>query len=135
MKKSAKKAMGSLLGAVLLAMASVAVQANDGKEAPESQGSIKVAKGTKADAWPGLAKLSLSEAVAAALKKAPGKAVKVELEGDEGSLVYSVEIAGADKQVTEVLVDAGDGKILGVEKGGEDEDKEDPKDGEGDGDD
>ena len=62
-----------------------------------------------------MAKISLDSAVNAALKAAPGKVVKAELENENGYLVYGVEIAKADRQIVDVKVDAGNGKVLKIE--------------------
>jgi len=41
--------------------------------------------------------------------------LKAELENENGYLVYGVEIVKADKQIADVKVDAGNGKILKVD--------------------
>lgn len=66
-----------------------------------------------------MAKVSLVEAVQAALKSVSGKAIAAELEEDEGFLVYSVDVVN-DGKVTEVKVDAGNKKILKTEMQDED---------------
>ena len=45
----------------------------------------------------------------------PGKGLKAELENENGYLVYGVEIAEADRQIADVKVDAGNGKVLKIE--------------------
>ncbi len=65
---------------------------------------------------PALAKISFQQATAAALSAAPGSVIKTELEIEDGNLVYSVEVVGSDKSITEVEVDAGTGKILATDK-------------------
>lgn len=62
-----------------------------------------------------LAKTSMDNAIAEALKVVPGKVIKAELENENGYLVYGVEIAKADKQIADVKVDAGNGKILKID--------------------
>ena len=62
-----------------------------------------------------MAKIPLVSAVDIALKIVPGKACKAELENENGYLVYGVEIAKSDSQITEVKVDAGNGKVLKIE--------------------
>lgn len=49
------------------------------------------------------------------LNQVPGKVLKAELENENGYLVYGVEIVKADKQIADVKVDAGNGKILKVD--------------------
>lgn len=78
-------------------------------------GSIQVKNADEAS-LPEMAKISLNEAVKAALQAVPGKALRAELENEDGYLVYGVEVASADRQVTDVKVDAGNGKILKTER-------------------
>ena len=75
-----------------------------------------------------MAKISMNSAIDAALKQVPGKVVKVELENEDGFLVYGVKIVKLDRQTEEVKVDAGDGRILrinGEEQNGEELNSED----------
>lgn len=60
------------------------------------------------------AKISLTQAIASAERHAGGKAVRAELEDENGKIVYGVEvIAGAN--VTDVKVDVDDGKVLSAQ--------------------
>ena len=59
-----------------------------------------------------LAKISFEDAMRAALARVPGRIVEAELEVEEGCLVYTFEIVGADKEVGEVMIDAGSGEVL-----------------------
>jgi len=59
------------------------------------------------------------QASAAALAQVPGTVKKVELENEDGNVVYGVEIKTANGE-SDVKVDAGDGRVLHVEKDGED---------------
>jgi uncharacterized membrane protein YkoI len=45
----------------------------------------------------------------------PGTVLKAELEVEDGCLMYSFEIVGAGKKITEVEIDAGNGKVLETE--------------------
>ena len=76
-----------------------------------------------------LARISIIEAIDAALARFPGKAINAELEDEDGYLVFEVEVVGAKGIRTDVKVDAGNGKILASENEGskekEHEDKED----------
>ena len=65
---------------------------------------------------PALARISFDDAMKAALAAAPGKIIKAELEIEDGNLMYSFEIVGARKAITEVEIDAGNGKVLGTEQ-------------------
>ena len=133
-KRLAVVAMGLLLGFA-------AVRSGANGDEKKIVGTIVVAKGTKEAAFPGMAKLGFSEALALALKKVPGKVLSAELEDEDGFLIYSVDIVGSDLSITGAEVDAGSGAVLSVEKdeeeakSGKDEskggDKEDEDDEEG----
>ncbi|WP_218082793.1 PepSY domain-containing protein [Anthocerotibacter panamensis] len=57
-----------------------------------------------------LARLSYADAIAIARKKYRGKLGQVDLENEDGNLIYSVELGKR-----ELAIDAGSGKILQVE--------------------
>src|ERR1041385_8587521 len=61
-------------------------------------------------------KITLEQARAIALKKAPGKVKSAELEKEHGKLIYSFDIATSAKAITEVNVDALSGKIVAVQQ-------------------
>jgi hypothetical protein len=61
----------------------------------------------------------------------PGTPLEIELESEDGSLVYSVEILTGEGTV-EVLVDAGTGDILSSSSGDDDDDDDDDSGGDGD---
>jgi uncharacterized membrane protein YkoI len=66
----------------------------------------------------GLAELTrIDQTVAeeAALGVVPGAVREVELENENGFVVYEVEVAGQDGALHEVVVDAGNGEVLGQE--------------------
>jgi len=75
-------------------------------------------------AYPGLAKITMEQARDTALSNVQGKVLKIELENENGFLVYSVELVTSDKNITDVKVDAGNGKILLVENDSSNKDKE-----------
>ncbi len=83
-----------------------------------------------------LAKTSLDSAVKAAITAVPGKVLKAELENENGYLVYGVEVAKADRQIADVKIDAGNGKVLKIEteqkdsEGNEGEDSDNEEDDE-----
>jgi uncharacterized membrane protein YkoI len=99
------------------------------KEEKKIVSSIRPAGKVKDADLPGLAKISFDAAMKAALAAAPGSVIKAELEVEDGNLMYSFEIVGKDKSVTEVEIDAGNGKVLDVDKesADEDDDKADAK--------
>ena len=96
--------------------ASLAVGAPAKEEKPAATGSIRPAGQVKPADLPSLAKIGFEEAMKAALAAAPGKIIKAELEVEDGNLLYSFEIVGANKSITEVEIDAGNGRVLGMDK-------------------
>ena len=100
-------------------------RAKDEKKS-EAVSSIRPIGDVKPADLPGLAKISFQQALTAALAKNPGSVIKAELEVEDGNLMYSFEIVGANKKVTEVEIDAGNGKVLDTEdEASEEEDKAD----------
>lgn len=59
-------------------------------------------------------KISLTQAIASAERHASGKAVRAELEDENGKAVYGVEVVAGAK-VTDVKVDVNDGKVLSAQ--------------------
>ena len=110
----------SCTAALILALATASRAADKEKEAPK--GSIRPTGEVKPADLPSLAKITFQQAVAAALKASPGSIIQAELEVEGGTLMYSFRIVGADKKITEVEIDAGNGKVLDTEK--EEEEKE-----------
>lgn len=62
-----------------------------------------------------LATVSEAQAKEAALAAVPGKVTKVQLESEDGSVLYDVEVITADG-TTDVTIDAGNAKVLQTEK-------------------
>lgn len=62
-----------------------------------------------------LAKITPDQAKAAALAAVPGTAGQVELENEDGNVVFGVEVTTSAGKVIDVKVDAGNGKILAQE--------------------
>ena len=60
------------------------------------------------------AKISMAKAKEIALKQAPGKIKSAELEREHGKLIYSFDI-DTSKGITEVNVDAINGKVVGTQ--------------------
>lgn len=60
-------------------------------------------------------KITMEQARATALKAAPGTITSEELENEHGKLIYSFDIATSKKDVTEVNVDAMNGKIVAIQ--------------------
>ena len=59
-------------------------------------------------------KISLTQAIAAAEQHANGRAIRAELEDENGTIVYGVEVLSGAK-ATDVKVDVRDGKILSAQ--------------------
>jgi len=119
-----KKTAVCLLAVVAAAFAMTAESASGGKKAEKAKeaikGSIAVVKMSDS-ALVDLAKISVADAVAAAVAKVPGKAWKAELEAEDGSLLYTVQVVTKEGEWKEIAVDAGNGAILMVEKGDQEE--------------
>jgi uncharacterized membrane protein YkoI len=82
--------------------------------------SVKAKKGTPVASLKTMAKVSVDAAEKAAVAKAGAdmKVTETELEVEDGCLVYSVDLKADGKPKLEVLVDAGDGKILAQKETG-----------------
>jgi len=99
-----------------------AVEANEVNESKESEKGEEAedkAEGAESERLKSLARITPEQASAAALAQVPGTVMKVGLENEDGNVVYGVEIKTADGK-SDVKVDAGDGRVLHVEKEGED---------------
>lgn len=70
------------------------------------------------DALTRLARISADSARASALARVAGMVGEVELENECGDLVYELGVESADGE-WEVIIDAGDGRVLLVEGGDE----------------
>jgi uncharacterized membrane protein YkoI len=108
------KRFGTIIGVVLAALLVIGTVGLRAQQAKHS-GSIQIKNGDEAT-FADLAKISLDSAMNAALKQVPGKVLRVELENENGYLVYGVEIAKPDHQIVDVKVDAGNGKILKIDQ-------------------
>ena len=121
--------LGYLLGMLTVSagLVGAAIGADDKNEAkPKWTGTIKVqGKHTQAELKQ-MAKITAKEATKTALAAVQGqnkKVTEVELEVEHGYLVYGVEIkVNGQKAEYEVLVDAGNGKVLDTELEEDDDD-------------
>jgi uncharacterized membrane protein YkoI len=80
-------------------------------------GSIHPTGKVKRADFPTLAKISLNDAMKAAQAQVPGAVISADLKMKQGSLLYVFKIVGANKTVTGVEIDAGDGKVIEVGRG------------------
>ena len=62
------------------------------------------------------ASLSIEQAMAIALADVPGKVIEAELEHDDGTLVWEIEVLNSENLVYEFEIDANDGRILEKER-------------------
>lgn len=60
--------------------------------------------------------LSLSEILKQTNTEIPGKVLEVELEEEDGLIVYEIEFLGEQGVVMEMLIDARDGRIISVKE-------------------
>ncbi|GHE65946.1 hypothetical protein GCM10018785_38460 [Streptomyces longispororuber] len=60
------------------------------------------------------AKVSAADAIAAALRSAPGTAVSAELDDEDGGMVWDVDVLGKGDTWHSVEIDPGTGKVLGT---------------------
>lgn len=80
--------------------------------------SIHPPKGTSRSDLAAMAKITQTDAEKTALasvgaESGAGAVKETELEVEDGCLIYEVKFKGADSKVREIMVDAGDGKVLG----------------------
>jgi uncharacterized membrane protein YkoI len=95
--------------------ANEAGESEDGEKGEEAEDR---AEGAESERLKSLARITPEQARDAALAQVPGTVKKVELENEDGNVVYGIEIKTA-KGESDVKVDAGDGRVLHVEHDGE----------------
>ncbi|MFF2959758.1 PepSY domain-containing protein [Streptomyces sp. NPDC057963] len=61
----------------------------------------------------GTARVTVGDAVAAAVGAVPGTVTEAELDDEDGRLVWELDVHGSDKVRHDVTVDAGNGAVLG----------------------
>lgn len=90
-------------------------------EQPDQPGTPHQGEQQEAQALAGLATITADQANQAALAQVPGATVQnTELENEDGSLVYSVQLVDSAGKAQEVKVDAGNGTVLHTEADGAD---------------
>lgn len=112
--------------------------AQEERQDPRYDSSITVPAGAdteneadEAASLAGLATITADQARDSALAKFPGATVKkVELENENGALVYGVELVDASGKGQDVKVDAGNGSVLHVDSDGPDDGAEGAEGGE-----
>ncbi len=94
-----------------LLQAGISFAAN--KDQQLKPGTIRVQQDESA--YPGLAQITLEQAKDVALSNVQGEVLKIQLEYENGFLVYDVEVVKPDKCIADVKVDAGDGQVLRID--------------------
>lgn len=103
-------------GAVILAGSTLAIRAAE-ESGNAVHGSIPVAGKTSKPERAAMAKISFDEALQAAHAAQPGKVVNAVLEAEDGSLQYAFEILNpVTGKIDEVAIDAGNGKVLSIDR-------------------
>ncbi|HEV7595573.1 MAG TPA: PepSY domain-containing protein [Gemmatimonadaceae bacterium] len=90
-------------------------EAGEANEANEQNESTSPEEQAEAAQYQKLARITAAQARSAALASVPGTATGVELENEDGNLVYGVTIKTTAGE-KDVKVDAGNGKVLQVEQ-------------------
>jgi len=72
-----------------------------------------------------MAKLSALEAIQIATKAAPGKVVELQLDKENGFLIWEVSKIAEDGQEVQLKLDAGNGRLLAAETGDHHDEKDD----------
>lgn len=95
-----------------------------GESAEEAEGAEKAGEAEEAEGaeehgdvarYQSLARITADQARSAALAKVPGTALSVELENEDGNLVYGVTVKTTAGE-RDVKVDAGNGTVLHIEQ-------------------
>lgn len=81
-------------------------------------------KGISKSKYSSLAKISLQDAIGIAIKTTSGKVTEAALEKEDGYLVYEIEVTMSDKTRKELIIDAGNGKVLEIEEKNKKNEKE-----------
>ena len=121
----------SLIGT--LAMADGDKESNDdNSKEMQIKSSIQISDDATEEIENSSAKIGVEDVSKIIKNKSLGKILSVKLENENGNLVYTAEVF-KNNQITDIIVDAGDGKILAslVDK----QDSNDEKDGENEDDD
>jgi uncharacterized membrane protein YkoI len=97
---------------------SEANEANESEDGEKGEEAEDRAEGAESERLKSLARITPEQARDAALAQVPGRVKKVELENEDGNVVYGVEIKTAEGE-SDIKVDAGDGRVLHIEQDGE----------------
>jgi len=95
-----------VLAAIALALAPAAADARRNRGGDHDEARAAHARGET---------LSLTQILPLALRTVPGEVLDVELEREDGRLVYEIEILARDGRVRQVELDARTGAVLDIE--------------------
>lgn len=101
--RSKKSLLSGVIGVIALGASLAFAGVNGAKEGQENDAALL-----------SQAKISLPQAIAAAERHIQGKAVRAELEDENGTLVYGVEVTHGT-QTMDVKVDINNGRILSTQ--------------------
>lgn len=109
-----------LMGGVALNQASAAPPATPGTPTAIVQGEqLDTNEASEPALDPALVKITADQAKAAALAKFPGATIEqVELQDENGTLVWGVELTDASGQTQDVKVDGNSGQVVSAEADG-----------------
>lgn len=113
MKKNRTRAI-----AMIVILAVIGIVLTSLSFAKENENDENITSGTitlnnqRESEYPGLASITLIQAVESGLSKVHGKALKAELEDENGFLVYGIEIVTPENSIIDMKIDAGSGEIL-----------------------
>ncbi len=109
-----KIATTMIIGIAMATLLQAGITFANNKDQPLKPGTIRVQQ--EESAYPDLATITLEQAKDVALANVQGEILKIELEDENGFLVYGVEIVTPEKILTDVKIDAGSGKVLRIDK-------------------
>lgn len=130
MKKSSYFVKG-ILGLSLIGIVALAndIETKDNKKEIDIKSSIQIKGDVSEQEEKNSAKIDAKDVVNILNKEQSGKIIKIDLENEDGNLVYKAEVLN-DNQVIDFTIDAGNGKILNqeIDKSDNDHDKEENDD-------
>jgi len=109
-----------------LAMADGDKELNDDTQELQVKSSIQISENATEEIENSSAKIGVEKVVQIIKDKSLGKILSIKLENENGNLVYKAEVL-KNNQMTDIIVDAGDGKILAsiLDKKDSDDDEDD----------
>lgn len=113
--------MLAIIAILGIALASWSFADEQDKDEQSITGTITLNNHTESE-YPELASITLVQAIESGLTQVGGKALKAELQDEDGFLVYSIEVVKSDHSMVELVIDAGSGKLLLTEKDSKDND-------------